>query len=386
MTNPFGLFGELTIECLYNMAGASWGRFGPDGSGNATINVPVQWGSVKSIDIIFSLEYDLRPSPLRPLLGGSSGNGNIGFSARWLVSFTDSGVELTQDGVQPRPYGKNKSEGKIVVAASATLAQSERGAQSPFVEMAVTLVTGNEEDGIQVGLSKGPISVGGSVGGSKVGGTLPYFFRLNLETVRPVVPVKVPVVPPKPVAKVPPSLLTPSPLLFDEDQDTLSAQSTRELHEWVSKLKDHEYLGAVIANGTVPLEIQAFASTTGGAKYNKGETDRRLNSVKKILQNAQYFGSSLLRFEEKSHGMEKADGEGPANAFNRRVEIKIDHNKAMTAGEALKAGTKQPTTDQSSKMALAKGPEVIRNFWTIVGGAGAGRPRDANGTSGVRGQ
>ena len=103
---------------------------------------------------------------------------------------------------------------------------------------------------------------------------------------------------------------------------------------WVGKVKDHEYLGAVVAKGAVPLEIQAFASTTGTEKYNKEETDRRLKSVETILQNAQFFGSSALVIDEKSHGMSKADGKGPKNAFNRRVEIKIDEAKAIKAGES----------------------------------------------------
>src|SRR5262245_60151725 len=171
MTNPFGMFGDLELGCSYSMAGAWSGPFPSDGG---TINAPVQWGSVKSIDMFFGLEYDLSPSPLRVprLLDGSSGNGNIGFSARWLASFTDSGVELTQDGIQPTYSGKNNSEGKLVVSASARLEQSKPDAKTPFVEMAVALVAGSEDEGIQFGLTKGPVSVGKSFGGSKVGGTI----------------------------------------------------------------------------------------------------------------------------------------------------------------------------------------------------------------------
>src|SRR5262249_7729084 len=116
-----------------------------------------------------------------------------------------------------------------------------------------------------------PCPLGDPGGGSKAGGAVEYPLRINFSTVQPAVPVKAPVAAPKPIPQIPPSLLTPAPILFEEDQDTLSQLSTRQLHEWVSVVKDHQYLGIVIANGTVPLQIQAFASTTGTQSTTKGK-------------------------------------------------------------------------------------------------------------------
>ena len=324
--NPFDLKGELDIAASYQgPPPPTTLPFPIDSSGNSTITKEFPWNSFKYIMIFFEVEYRLMTDTIIrfPKVGG----GKFGFSARWLASFTDGDLELTQDGAQPKIYGTNKSDGEIVVAANARLDQSKREAKTPYVEMVVNLVAGDEDSGIQVGFQRGSFSAGTSVGGSKGSGAREFTYRLNLDMARPDIPAQVV------VDKIPHSLLEPAPILFKEDEDTLSSQSTRELHDWVSKVKDHQYLGAVIALGTVPIDIQAFASTTGDAKYNKGETDRRLDSVKKILKSSQFFSSSTLKFNAKSHGMEKAEGKGAKYGFNRRVEIKIDHNKAKQAGE-----------------------------------------------------
>src|SRR5262249_35964342 len=194
MANPFGMKGDLNWMCTYiNDAKKISGTL-IDG---VTTGVHfVDWNSFSYIEMSFVLDYQLMPDGwLADRVKGASA-GNIGFSARWLASFTDRGLEFTQDGAQPTTSGKNNYKGKIVVSANVRLGESKPGAKTPFVEMAVALVAGYEDDGVQFGLSKGPVSIGGSWGGSKAGGAVEYTLRINFSTVQPAVPVKAPVAAP----------------------------------------------------------------------------------------------------------------------------------------------------------------------------------------------
>jgi len=170
--------------------------------------------------------------------------------------------------------------------------------------------------------------VGTSLGGSKASSQSEITLRLGLLVDQPQRQT---------VPKIPSSMLEPAPVLFeDEDQDTLSRQSTRELHDWASKIKDQvPQLGAVIALGELPIQIQAFASTTGSKGYNKKETDQRADAVKRVLKSAQYFNSSKIDFDTKSHGKAQAEGKGAKYGFNRRVEIKLDGTRATKAIQRL---------------------------------------------------
>lgn len=319
---PFGCLGYLNIGAVYAVGDSAFG-FRMDGSGNADASQRAEWESFDSVSISVAVEYDL----LNPV-GMAKGSGKFGFKARWKVLFSDDGIELVRDGVQPKMLGSSKSDGMIVVAAHADLAESRSGSKKPFIEMVIAIGAGLESEGVQVGLEAGPLSVGTSLGGSKASSQSEITLRLGLLVDQPQRQT---------VPKIPSSMLEPAPVLFeDEDQDTLSRQSTRELHDWASKIKDQvPQLGAVIALGELPIQIQAFASTTGSKGYNKKETDQRADAVKRVLKSAQYFNSSKIDFDTKSHGKAQAEGKGAKYGFNRRVEIKLDGTRATKAIQRL---------------------------------------------------
>jgi hypothetical protein len=322
INNPFGMIGYLVLGATYRIGKQQLKAF-PTSKSGAAVTVPVEWDSFDSIQMELEAEFKLDSG--KTMIGGNGGRGEFSITAGWRASFSDKGVELKRDGNQPRDAG-HKVSGNIVVSATAKVDQSDPGDKKPYVEMSVSFAAGEDDAGLNVGFSK-VVTVGGvNIGGSKAGSGSDMVFRIDLKLDQP---AKEKVPPPR----IPPSLLAPEPILFKEDQDTLSGQSIRELHAWVGKVKDHESrLGYLIQSGTVPIEIQAFASPTGTKDYDKRKTDQRLASVEKILRSSQYFGSSQLKFKEKSHGHANADGKGPKNEFNRRVEIMIN---AATAKQAV---------------------------------------------------
>lgn len=207
--SPFGLLGNLKIGAVYAV-GDSVDAFHMDSSGNADETQRADWESFGSVSISVAVEYEL----INPI-GMAKGEGKFGFKALWKASFSDDGIELARDGVQPKMLGTSKSDGSIVVAAHADLAESRAGSKKPFVEMVISIGAGSEAEGVQVGLQAGPLSLGLPLGGSKGSAQREFTLKLTLLAEQP----RRQAAPPK----IPASLLEPAPILFeDEDQDTLS--------------------------------------------------------------------------------------------------------------------------------------------------------------------
>ena len=324
--NPFGIFGSLKIGAVYAVGDATY-AFAMDGSGNADDSRYADWESFDSVLISVAVEYDLFN-----IIGGTHGEGKFGFKAIWKASFTDDGLELALDGAQPKMLGSNKSEGDIVAAASVVLGESKAKSKKPFVEIVVTMGAGLDSEGVQVGLQAGPLSLGTTLGGSKGSAQHEFTFKLALLTDQPRRQ--------EPPPKVTASLLEPAPILFEsEDQDSLSPQSIKELSAWASKIKDQfPLLRTVIAQGELPIDTQAFASTTGSSGHNKKKTDERADPVKKLLKKGPYFNSSNIKFNTLSHGKSKAESKGAKHGFERRVEVRIDGAKAAKAMQQLAHG------------------------------------------------
>ena len=324
--NPFGIFGSLKIGAVYAVGDDTY-AFSMDGAGNASDSRHADWQSFDSVVISVAVEYDL----FNPV-GFTKGDGKFGFKAIWKPSFSDDGLELALDGAQPKMLGGNKGAGDLVVAASVVLGESKAKTKKPFVEMVVTMGAGSETEGVQVGLQAGPLSLSTTVGSSKGSTQREFSFKLALLTDQPARQA------PPPNLKA--SLLEPAPMLFEnEDQDSLSSLSIKELHAWVSKIKDEApQLESVIAQGNLPIEIQAFASTTGSTAYDKKKTDQRADAVKNLLKKAPYFNSSKIMFDTQSHGKSKAENKGAKHSIERRVEIRIDRSKAAKAIQQLTSG------------------------------------------------
>lgn len=324
--NLFGLIGSLKIGAAYAVGDANY-AFAMDGSGNVDDSRSADWESFDSVEILVAVEYDL----VNPV-GFTKGEGSIGYKAVWKPSFTDDGLELALDGAQPKKLGSNKREGNVVVSSSVVLGESKARTKKPYVEMVLSLEAGLDAEGVQLDVQAGPLSVGTTLGGSKGSAQREFTFKLALLTD-----------PPRrqePPPKIPASLLEPAPILFEsEDQDSLSSQSIKELSTWASKIKDQfPLLSTVIALGELPIEIQAFASTTAGSGYNKKKTDERADAVKKVLRKGPYFNSSNIKFNTLSHGKSKAESKGAKHGFERRVEVSIDGAKAAKAMQQLAHG------------------------------------------------
>jgi outer membrane protein OmpA-like peptidoglycan-associated protein len=134
----------------------------------------------------------------------------------------------------------------------------------------------------------------------------------------------------KAIPKIPNRLLKPEPILYSEDEDYLPPKAIKMLRDWANEVKDIPELLNGISTAMVVIKIEAFASTTGTPKQNKQETDKRLDQVTKVLKEEL---KGILNIDGKSWGDKKADGKGPKNPRNRRVEIEID---STTANRFLK--------------------------------------------------
>jgi hypothetical protein len=312
---PKGVMGFIEVGQVYAIGRDTY-KF-PSGEETAT----VKWNSFDSIKIVMAVEYTLAVLPeASGLLGGQDGKGKFGFSATWRASFTDRGLELKKDGKQPLSTSNNGS-GQIAVSVSAEMEQSDPSDKKPFVELVVSPVIGYTEEGIEIGLAGGGGSGTKKIGGKNSSALSMLKYRLNLDvTDRPA--------PQQPIAKIPNDLLEPDAVLFDNCKIDVSKKSTAELRKWASKIKDHAKgaLRAVISLGEVPIGIQAYPAKAPGSKK---ETDQRLDSVKDLLKEREFFGSTTLKFDPKSHGKPKDDG---------KVEIWIDGSKATRAIEQLLTG------------------------------------------------
>jgi outer membrane protein OmpA-like peptidoglycan-associated protein len=217
-----------------------------------------------------------------------NGNGKFAYSARWLASFTDDGVNLELDGKQPKLFTTKKLQGKEWdVSVDFKLDQSKEKDKKPFVRVDVECKIAYEFAGFTVsgyGVSGPPIMARKDKAESE--GRL----QLNLEFInRPAGS--------RPTPKIPRDLTKTKAYFEKINEDKLPSASLRTLDTWTNKIEKFEELHHVIEMGSLVIYLEGNTSRSGSKLYNADLAKRRIESVVRKLNSN--FGSPRVSYSKK---------------------------------------------------------------------------------------
>lgn len=282
---PQDVKGAVTITGYYSMAGTRRKLKSDDFSER------VKWDSFSSIEMRFGVEYSLTRLVTgphgQPETGG--GVGEFGFYALWSATFTDSGLQLDQDGVQPRMFGNPKHLGGIVVAADAKISQGK--AKSPFIEVVVKIVVSRADPGVNISAGFLGSGISRNVGAALESVASEASYRIKFDVEKQ----------PKKKPDIPRDLLKRKAYFEKIAEYKVPSASLRTLDDWIGKIEKIEELHQVIVAGRLTIYLDGHTSKSGSKLFNADLAKKRIQSVERELNRR--FGSSKVDYNKnpKTH-------------------------------------------------------------------------------------
>jgi hypothetical protein len=332
--DPWDLKGEIEIRPYAKLIDSSGKTvrellipYFPGNNDFTPLSLTENWKEVEEIHIIVDIDYNIMvATTFHPFK--AQGAGSYRLDQGWRVVYGDNGLVL-----EPKPY-KNvvpaSGSGDFAFAVDLLTDQNPRENGPTYASLLLRLRGGETDDGITLGVTAGPATIGGAFAKSSASYVEDYELKLNIN------------VNGKP-GKQPEPIILPADMLkevvyFDEpikagntpgeDQPNLSAAELRRLEDtWIRPLQSRApELYDVIKSGDCPLTLMGYASDTGNVQYDFAISQKRITSVTEALKNL--IGSERLKINRVPLGHYAARQTG-AVAREKRVEILIDPQAAQ---------------------------------------------------------